>query len=129
MSRIDVRSAEDDGIIEQPLWKKLVYERIKTLGSIQKVATQLGYARSSLSLALRDKYIGDTKNLENTVIRVLGHVMCPYLNQKISPQQCGEYRTKDAPTHNPASMRHWRQCQQCTVPNAIQPRDKNKWQT
>jgi len=126
MSRIDIRPVEDDGTSE-PLWKALVYQRIKELGSIQKVADELGYARPSLSLALRDKYVGDTKKLESTVIRVLGYVMCPYLNEKITPQQCGEYRNIEAPTHNPARMRHWRHCQQCKVPNAIQPREK-KWQ-
>lgn len=126
MSRIDVQSVDDDGSPE-PLWKQLVYQRIKALGSIQKVANELGYARPSLSLALRDKYVGDTKKMESNVIRVLGSVMCPYLDTKITPQQCGEYRNIEAPTHNPARMRHWRHCQQCKVPNAIVPREK-KWQ-
>ena len=49
---------------ELPKWKNLVHARIAELGSIQKVADELGYARSSLSLALRDKYVGSTEQLE-----------------------------------------------------------------
>lgn len=98
-----------------PQWKQLVYNRIKAVGSIQKVANELGYARASLSLALRDKYIGKTERLEQTVIRVLGSVTCPHIGQEITPDQCQSYKYRDAPTQNPADMRHWRTCQQCPV--------------
>jgi len=98
-----------------PEWKQLVYNRIKTVGSIQKVADELGYARASLSLALRDKYIGSTERLEQTVIRVLGSVNCPHLGQIITPEQCQAYKHREAPTQNPADMRHWRACQQCPL--------------
>lgn len=98
-----------------PQWKKLVYERIQELGSIQKVANEIGYARTSLSLALRDKYVGSTKNLEETVLEKLSQVLCPFLNKSISPTQCKAYAERDAPTHNPAEMRHWRACQGCEI--------------
>lgn len=69
----------------KPQWIVLVEQRIQQLGSIQKVADELGYARPSLSLALRGKYIGNTDRLEKTVIRVLGAVHCPHLEQELSP--------------------------------------------
>lgn len=98
---------------EKPEWKRLVEQRIKQLGSIQKVADELGYARPSLSLALRGKYVGNTDRLEKTVIRVLGSVHCPHLDQVLSPETCIGFREREAPTQNPAEMRHWRACQKC----------------
>lgn len=97
----------------KPEWIVLVEQRIQQLGSIQKVADELGYARPSLSLALRGKYIGNTDRLEKTVIRVLGAVHCPHLEQELSPEACIQFREREAPTQNPAEMRHWRVCQQC----------------
>ena len=99
----------------KPEWMVLVEQRIEQLGSIQKVANELGYARPSLSLALRGKYVGNTDRLEQTVMRVLGSVQCPHLNQELSPDECINFRERDAPTQNPAEMRHWRACQQCEV--------------
>lgn len=96
-------------------WKQLVYARIEKLGSIQKVADELGYARPSLSLALRDKYIGSTEKLIKTVLKVLGQIQCPYLNRVISPSECSAFRERKAPTQNPAEMRHWSACQACPI--------------
>ncbi|RSN77922.1 LysR family transcriptional regulator [Acinetobacter haemolyticus] len=98
-----------------PLWKQLVYARIKEVKSIQRVADEIGYARASLSLALRDKYIGSTKKLENRVLDVLGQVHCPFLKKSISPAECGAFETREAPTQNPSEMRHWRACKSCDV--------------
>lgn len=98
---------------ESSAWKSLVYARIAEVGSIQKVADELGYARPSLSLALRDKYVGSTDKLIKTVMTKLGQVKCPYLDQTITPQQCRNFREREAPTQNPAEMRHWRACQGC----------------
>lgn len=100
---------------DKPTWIVLVEQRIEQLGSIQKVANELGYARSSLSLALRGKYVGSTERLEQTVIRVLGSLNCPHLGQEITPDQCQAYKHREAPTQNPADMRHWRTCQQCPL--------------
>lgn len=97
----------------KPEWMVLVEQRIEQLGSIQKVADELGYARPSLSLALRGKYVGNTDRLEKTVMRVLGSVHCPHLEQELSPEKCVSFREREAPTQNPAEMRHWRACQKC----------------
>ncbi|OTG87675.1 LysR family transcriptional regulator [Acinetobacter sp. ANC 4558] len=99
--------------VHKPEWISLVESRIEQLGSIQKVADELGYARTSLSLALRGKYIGSTERLERTVMKVLGSVTCPHLEKQISPDECISFRERNAPTQNPAEMRHWRACQQC----------------
>ncbi|WP_372405004.1 LysR family transcriptional regulator [Acinetobacter piscicola] len=101
-------------LCEQEEWKRLVYARIEELGSMTKVAKELGYARPSLSLALRDKYIGNTALIEQKVLETFGQFECPFLKIKISRQQCRAYQERDAPTQNPAEMRHWRACQKCT---------------
>lgn len=100
---------------ELPDWKQLVLNRKEQLGSLQKVAEELGYARPSLSLALRDKYVGSTDRLIKTVYQVLGKIECPYLQHEISSIACQKYKERDAPTQNPAEMRHWRVCQSCSV--------------
>ncbi|AZN69282.1 LysR family transcriptional regulator [Acinetobacter haemolyticus] len=102
-------------VSEHEEWKELVYSRIDELGSIQKVADELGYARTSVSLALRDKYVGSTEKLVKRVYEVLSQVQCPYLNQAITFAKCKGYEEREAPTQNPSEMRHWRACKSCEV--------------
>lgn len=99
----------------KPKWVVLVEQRIEQLGSIQKVADELGYARSSLSLAIRGKYVGSTERLEETVLKVLGSVHCPILDKSLEADECVQFREREAPTQNPAEMRFWRACQKCPV--------------
>ena len=49
------------------------------------------------------------------VLAVLGKIECPYLQHEISSVDCQKYKDRDAPTQNPAEMRHWRACQSCSV--------------
>ena len=100
---------------ELEYWKQLVEQRKEPLGSLQKVADELGYSRTSLSLALRDKYIGSTERLIKKVLAVLGKIECPYLQHEISSIDCQKYKERDAPTQNPVEMRHWRACQSCSI--------------
>ena len=100
---------------ELPDWKQLVLNRKEQLGSLQKVAEELGYARPSLSLALRDKYVGSTDRLIKTVYQVLWKIECPYLKREISSVDCRKYKERDAPTQNPVEMRHWKACQSCPI--------------
>jgi len=99
----------------KPQWVVLVEKRMEQLGSIQKVADELGYARPSLSLALRGKYVGSTERLEETVLKVLGSVHCPHLDKSLEADECVQFREREAPTQNPAEMRFWRACQKCPV--------------
>jgi hypothetical protein len=65
----------------------------RTIRKYSKVADELEYSRTSLSLALRDKYIGSTEKLVTRVFEVLSTVECPYLNESITFIQCAEYRS------------------------------------
>lgn len=96
-------------------WIALVQQRIEQLGSLQKVADELGYARPSLSLAIRGKYVGNTDKISQAVIKKYANVNCPYLKRQLTYDECQSYRDAEAPIQNPASMRHWRVCQNCEI--------------
>lgn len=96
-------------------WKRLIENRVKELGSLQKVADEIGYARCSLSLALRDKYVGKTDRLIAAVHNKLNTFDCPHLQRELSSSECKQFKERDAPTQNPLEMRHWRACQACPV--------------
>jgi lambda repressor-like predicted transcriptional regulator len=97
------------------LWRELIQAKLDAGGSLTALAQELGYARTSLSLAFRGKYKGSTEKIEKRVIEVLSTVECPYLNESITLTQCATYKERDAPTQNPTQMRHWRKCQSCTL--------------
>ncbi len=68
----------------KPLWILLVEQRIEQLGSIQKVADELGYARPSLSLALSGKYKGSTDRLETTGHQNAGKCQLPSPKSRVN---------------------------------------------
>lgn len=81
--------------------------------SIARIATRLGYSRTTVSLALSGRYPGDTKHLARRVYEVLAVVQCTHSDQTIGIAQCQATATGRAPAHNPAKMALWRACQQC----------------
>lgn len=94
-------------------WRELIQAKLDAGGSLTALAQELGYARTSLSLAFRGKYKGSTDKIEKRVIEVLSTVECPYLDKSITTAQCSAFSEREAPTHNPSEMRHWRQCRKC----------------
>lgn len=95
-------------------WRALVQAELDKGRSITAIANDLGYARTSLSLVLAGKYIGSPKRICKKIVEVFGQVDCPYLEQVIRPEQCVGLSERDAPTHNPSEMKHWRACQRCS---------------
>lgn len=81
--------------------------------SYAEIARRIDYARPSLSLALSGNYTGDTKTLANAYVQYRKQVACPYAGNTVSRQYCRDHALGSAPTHNPASLRHWRACQNC----------------
>lgn len=96
-------------------WRELIQAKLDAGGSFTALAQELGYARTSLSLAFRGKYKGSTEKIEKRVIEVFSTVECPHLCKSITTPQCSTYREREAPTHNPSEMRHWRKCQSCEL--------------
>lgn len=87
-------------------------------GGITKVATMLGYARSSLSVYLTGRYRGSTEQIEARIVEVFkGSVDCPYLGCPISRDECAAQRTLTMPTHDASLLKEWqaaqRSCRAC----------------
>lgn len=106
-----------------PAWLDLLRKEVEALpkpGGIKIVAARIGYSRTAVSLVLADKYPGKTDRLAQRVMEVLGEVECPSEGRTIAYSECQLMRLREAPTHNPALMRHWRCCQSCpNNPSAV----------
>lgn len=82
--------------------------------NITQVADAIGYARTSVSLALNGKYCGSTDNLAAAVIRTYSdRVACPFLVAPLTRSDCDGYRSRAIPQSNAQALRHWRACRSC----------------
>ena len=85
-------------------------------GSQAKVARRIGYAPSSLSLALSGAYRGSLAHMEAAIAEAFGAaVACPWLGRSIDAETCRSHRTRPIPTANPADLKHWRACRYCPL--------------
>ncbi|WP_010142194.1 hypothetical protein [Oceanicola sp. S124] len=86
--------------------------------SQNKVARQLGYSATVVSLVLRRKYPGDLKAVETAVRGAYEDlsITCPALGE-VSPQVCQEWRTKARKfsTENSQRVRMFRACNGCQI--------------
>lgn len=96
-------------------WLAMLGARVETLGSIQAVATELGYSRSSISLALAGKYPAKVTKLQAAVVTAYTRCHCPYLAREITAVECRGHRTRPTPQSNPEELRFWSACQGCPV--------------
>lgn len=95
-------------------WVDACHEEKQKAGiSYAEIARRIKYARPSLSLALSGNYTGDTKTISEAYVTYRKQVLCPYAAVTVSRQYCRDHALADAPTHNPAALRHWRACQGC----------------
>lgn len=95
-------------------WVDACHEEKQKAGiSYAEIARRIKYARPSLSLALSGNYTGDTKTISEAYVTYRKQVVCPYIAETVSRQYCRNHALADAPTHNPAALRHWRACQSC----------------
>lgn len=82
--------------------------------NITQVASQIGYARTSVSLALNGKYVGSTDKLAAAVLEAFSdRFQCPHLGQAITRQDCDGFSRRSIPQSNASALRHWRACQAC----------------
>lgn len=93
-------------------WLELLEQAVKKNG-LKAVAAELGYARSSISLARHGRYIGSTDRMAARVLEVYGQWECPHLNRTLSAPECAAFSTRSTPTSNPQALRHWAACQEC----------------
>jgi len=94
--------------------RELLEAAVERMGSVAAVARVLGYGRSSISLALAGKYIGDTGKIRIAIFeRLRGSVDCPHLGMELTAGDCASFRERGIPTSSPAQIKHWQACQMC----------------
>lgn len=96
-------------------WRDLLQAEIaaRNPGGLTQVATELGYARSSLSLALHGRYVGSTARIEAAVLARYGRVACPVLERQLTAEECRTHRNRPSPTSSARALKEWAACQAC----------------
>ena len=83
-------------------------------GSIQAVATALGYSRPAISAALAGRYKGHTHKLRARIAEVLvDQVQCPHLGVALTPAACRDLSGRGMSTANREAIKQWQACQSC----------------
>ncbi|MDO5529879.1 MAG: hypothetical protein Q4F71_10790 [Paracoccus sp. (in: a-proteobacteria)] len=84
--------------------------------SIASVARELGYARTSVSLAVSGRYGGTQQRIAARVMEVFGGpIICPHLRGPISRSACADRRNGPMPTNAASDLKHWMACRSCPV--------------
>lgn len=95
-------------------WLNLLQEQVDRAGSIQAVADELDYSRTSVSLALKGHYPGKTDKLRAKVISTYcDRLLCPHTGCDLAQDTCADLRTRPLPQSDPDELRHWLACQCC----------------
>lgn len=98
---------------EPPRWIRLLAAEVEA-SNRRLAAEACGLSRTAVSLALANRYPSpSTQGLERRVIEALDGRDCPAWGERISVEQCRDYREQPTPTHNPMAMRKWQACQSC----------------
>lgn len=94
----------------------ILREQVKIKGSIQAVADELGYNRSSISSALSGNYPGGTGKIQAKVIATYcDRIICPHTAGDMAQETCTTFRTRTLPTSDASELRHWLACQNCPL--------------
>ena len=103
-------------VIRQPYmdepWFGILSEQVAQ-SSRAKVAAELDYSLTSVSLVMNGKYAGKPDRLRDKVLARYTAVHCPFAGRTIPLHVCRETANGKAPTHNPIKMQQWRACQSC----------------
>ncbi len=95
-------------------WLEILREQVEKFGTIQAVADQLGYNRSSVSSALSGNYPGGTGKIQAKVIATFcDRVLCPHTKTDVSQEVCTDLRTRALPQSDAGELRQWFACQDC----------------
>lgn len=93
-------------------WFSLLKAQIAT-ASLRRVAAELGYSGTTLSLIVHGKYAGKTDRVAAAVAARYETVACPHQGKTIPLHECHDTASGKAPTHNPIKMQQWLACQKC----------------
>lgn len=107
-ARVDIRAWGEHPPLFITLLANEVEQSNRTLAG-----KRVGLSRTAISLVLVNRYPAATSGVERRVLEVLGRIPCMALDRDITVEQCQAHRQRQAPTHNPMAMQHWRACQRC----------------
>lgn len=98
---------------QPPLFVTLLAREVEQ-SNRTRAGERIGMSRTAVTLVLQNRYPSPTtQGVERRVMDALGRIGCVALDQEITAEQCQNYRQRQAPTHNPMAMQHWRACQHC----------------
>ncbi|WP_416053100.1 MarR family transcriptional regulator [Cupriavidus basilensis] len=92
------------------------------------VAERMGVSRPTLSVLVNG--LGEygagkakTDRIETRYRQAFEQISCPHTGETVGAQHCREKALRQAPTHNPLQLNHWKACQDCRYkPAAIAPK-------
>ena len=95
--------------------KALLREAINELGAA-RVAADLGYSRTTISMTLNGKYPSSTEKILKRVVETYGIaiVECPVLGP-ITIRKCAHHKRQPFAATNPLRVRLYRACMACDV--------------
>lgn len=95
-------------------WLDILRSQVAEKGS-KTVAEEIGYAPSSVRLAVNGKYTAKTAKLAAKVLEVYcAEITCPFSGERRRKNMCALARKLDkAPDDNPQLHRYWQTCQKC----------------
>lgn len=98
---------------QPPLFVTLLAREVEQ-SNRTKAGERIGMSRTAVTLVLQNRYPSPTtKGVERRVLDALGRIECVAIGEAVTAEQCQTYRERQAPTHNPMAMQHWRACQHC----------------
>jgi hypothetical protein len=95
-----------------PLWRVLFDRALEDAGPVE-VARSLGYSNHTLVSLIRSGKKDASDKFQTRVLAAYNVVQCPHSGQEQPRALCATWLGKAAPTHNPASLSAWRDCQRC----------------
>lgn len=101
-------------------WLTLLKQKVDALGRRQ-VEADTGMSKTTLSMVLNDKYLGNLSNIESQVIAAYTNITinCPVLGD-IAVKRCNTEQIKGFSPSNPQRIRLFKACANCSNKKANQ---------
>lgn len=78
-----------------------------------KVAQQIGYSRTAVSMVVHNKYDRPHDGIKEAILEHLMHVECPLFACAINIEVCAKQQKKPFWASNPKLKEQWYQCNAC----------------
>lgn len=92
---------------------ELLRQQIEAGKPMARIATEIGYSRTAVSLFVNGKYERDSRRLEATIVHTYDRRHCPQLGEEVSPDLCRRKACVPKPFGGTARLNFWQGCQRC----------------